>query len=212
MNITHHPSDVALAAFAAGTLDEGRSLVVATHLSLCATCRKAVRLFEHVGGSLLDRLEPAPLRADALERVLVRIGGVKAPIAPAPQGSGTGALPAPLSVYALGPWRWVGRGVEWRSVDVPVERGSRVFMLKVAPGTRLPRHRHAGTEWTCVLEGAFRHELGRYGPADFDEADETVEHGPAAEDGFHCVCLIALNGKLQLQGWFGRLLQAFVRF
>jgi putative transcriptional regulator len=212
VNIIHHPSDAALAAFASGTLDEGRSLVVAMHLSLCPLCRKAVRAFEHVGGALLDRIEPAALHEDALQRALARIGGVETPIKPAPLASTAGDLPAPLSQYVLGRWRWIGRGVRWRSVEVPTERGSRVLLLDAAPGTRLLHHRHAGTEWTCVLEGAFRHDLDRYGPGDFDEADETVEHAPVAEDGPHCVCLIALNGNLQLQGWLGRLLQPFVHF
>jgi anti-sigma factor ChrR (cupin superfamily) len=29
-----------------------------------------------------------------------------------------------------------------------------------------------------VLQGAFRTDKGRYGPGDFEEADENVEHAP----------------------------------
>jgi putative transcriptional regulator len=212
MNVTRHPSDAALAAFASGSLDEGRSLVLATHLSFCRTCRKAVRTFEQVGGALLYRIESAALREGALERAVARIGEVETPIKPALGTASTSALPIPLSEYALGPWRWIGRGLRWRSVDVPTEPSSSVLLLDVAPGTRLYRHRHAGTEWVCVLEGAFRHHQGRYGAGDFDEADDTVEHAPAAENRAHCVCLIALNGSFELRGWFGRLLQPFLRF
>jgi putative transcriptional regulator len=43
MTITHHPSDATLGALASGALDEARGLVVATHLSLCAPCRRAAR-------------------------------------------------------------------------------------------------------------------------------------------------------------------------
>jgi putative transcriptional regulator len=213
MNITHHPSDATLAAFAAGTLDEGRSLVVATHLSLCAQCRNGLRAFEHVGGALLDGLEPAVMRAGALQNAMAQIGRIEIdpPVMPAPRASVRSGLPAPLSEYALGPWRWIGRGVHRRSAAVPSEQGSRVFMLKAAPGTRLLHHRHVGTEWTCVFQGAFRHDLGRFGPGDFDEADESAEHKPVVEDGDTCICLVALQGSLQLQGWFGRLLQPFVR-
>lgn len=84
-------------------------------------------------------------------------------------------------------------------------------MLKAAPGTRLPHHRHTDTEWTCVLQGAFRHGYGRYGPGDFDEADESMEHKPVIEDGEPCICLVALRGSIEFQGWAGRLLQPFVR-
>jgi len=210
MNIKHHPSDAALAAFASGALDEGRSLVIASHLSFCAACRNVVRNFEHVGGALLDRLEPAPMRPDALERALAEIGKVESPITPTPRAAARN-LPCPLSEYALGPWRWIGRGVQRRSVDVATEPGSHVFILSAAPGTRVPHHGHAGTEWTCVFEGAFRHDLGRYGPGDFEEADETVQHQPVVEDGPSCVCLVALQGNLQFPGWLRRLLQPFVR-
>ena len=81
-----------------------------------------------------------------------------------------------------------------------IDQGVRVFMLKAAPGTRIPRHKHTGTEWTCVFEGAFRHDLGRYGPGDFDEADETVEHNPVVEDDEPCVCLVALQGSIDFRG------------
>ncbi len=84
-------------------------------------------------------------------------------------------------------------------------------MLKAAPGTRLPRHRHTGTEWTCVFEGAFRHDLGRYGAGDFDEADESIEHNPVVEEGMPCICLVALQGGIELQSWVGRLIQPLIR-
>jgi putative transcriptional regulator len=84
-------------------------------------------------------------------------------------------------------------------------------MLKAAPGTTLPHHKHTGTEWTCIIQGAFRHEGGRYAEGDFDEADEDIEHTPVIEDGAECICLVALQGELRFQGWIGRMLQPFVR-
>ena len=212
MTITHHPTDVTLAAFASGSLDEARALVVATHLSLCPHCRAAVGDFERIGGALLESAEPVPMSAGALDRAMARL----APEEPARAAADVAAtndenLPAPLARYALGPWRRIGRSVQWRPVDVPSDDDVRVFMLKAAGGTRLPRHRHSGTEWTCVFQGAFKHELGRFGAGDFDEADESVEHDPMVERGDACICLVALQGNIVLQGFFGRLIQPFVR-
>lgn len=213
MTIKQHPTDATLAAFAFGTLDEARGVVVATHLSLCAQCRKAMRAFEQVGGELLETTEPAGMTAGALERTMLRLGQPEAVRSPAraPLPDAPPDLPTPLSQYPVGAWRRIGRHVQWRSVDVPSDQGVRVFMLKAAPGTKLPRHKHTGTEWTCVLEGAFRHDLGRYGPGDFDEADESVEHDPFVEEGVACVCLVALQGNIQLQSWMGRLIQPLIR-
>ena len=212
MSITRHPSDATLAAFAAGSLDEARAVVVACHVSLCRQCASAVAIFEGVGGALLDAAAPAAMSAGALDRALARLPSAPAPPAAVPvQPAGDVSLPAPLAHYALGPWRRIGRTVQWRSVGAASSDSVRLFMLKAAPGTRLPRHRHTGTEWTCVFEGAFRHDLGRYGPGDFDEADETVEHNPVVEPGAACICLVALQGDIRLQSFIGRLVQPFIR-
>jgi putative transcriptional regulator len=119
--------------------------------------------------------------------------------------------PGVLAPYEVGRWRWIGPGVHWRNVELPESEGTRVFMLKAAPGSSLPHHGHSGVEWTCVLQGVFRHHLGRYGPGDFDEADSTVDHTPFVEEGDVCICLVAMQGNLELRGWLGRLLQPFVR-
>src|SRR5215470_17851247 len=105
MTITHHPSDETLAAFASGSLDEARSVVVAAHVALCARCRATMGAFEQIGGALIEQAAPAPLRADALDAALARIG----PAAPAPSAPRTTAdYPQVLAPYAVGPWRWIG--------------------------------------------------------------------------------------------------------
>jgi putative transcriptional regulator len=214
MTISHHPTDPTLAAFAAGTLDEGRALVVSTHLSTCPACRTAVRAFEALRGVALKEAEPLPMAVDALQRALQAIA-VEAPLqAPTQAASTTRAasdLPAPLSSYRLGPWRRIWRGLEFREVGTSKDQGTRVFMLKAAPGIRIPAHAHTGIEWTCVLQGAFQHQFGRYGAGDFDEADETVRHHPFVEDDVECICLVAMQGGIRLTGWLGRMIQPLVQ-
>lgn len=210
MTITHHPSDAALAAFAGGTLDEGRRLVVATHLASCAACRKAGSAFESVGGVALEDSAPVAMKPGALERALAALATAP-PSQTATRTSASPDVPASLASYGLGSWRWIGPGIYWRAVDVPAAEGTRVFMLKAAPGTVLPHHKHTGAEWTCILQGAFRHQGGRYGEGDFDEADEADEHSPVVEAGVECICLVALQGQIQFQSWIGRMLQPFVK-
>lgn len=210
MTILHHPSDTTLARFAAGTLDEARALVVSVHLATCDGCRRAARSFESLRGVALADGEPVAMSPDALQSALAAISAETSP-QPARQAARHSEWPAPLSAYPLGDWRRIGRGVQWREVGVPVRDGVRVFMLKAEPGTRIPRHEHTGIEWTCVLQGAFRHQHGHYGAGDFDEADEAVAHDPVIEDGPECVCLVALQGQIRFTGWIGRLVQPFVR-
>jgi putative transcriptional regulator len=211
MTIAHHPTGPTLAAFAAGTLDEGRALVVSTHLVGCAVCRRAVRSFEQLRGIALEDAEPVHLEEGALQRALQQISsGEPARVIP-PDHERSEARPTPLSAYSLGAWRRIAPGLQFRPVAVPPTEGTRVFMLKAAPGIRIPHHAHAGLEWTCVLQGAFSHQLGRYGAGDFDEADDTIEHQPVVEDGVECICLVALRGQIQLKSWMGRLIQPFIR-
>jgi putative transcriptional regulator len=210
MSVTHHPSDETLSAFASGTLDEPRAVVVATHVSLCPRCAAAMRAFEQVGGALLEAAASAPMSAGALERAMGELDR-PAPEAAAAPANPDVPLPLPLRQSGLGRWRRVGGGLFTCPVQVPSSSGTRVFLLKGGPGTRLLTHRHSGTEWTCVIQGAYRDERRRYGPGDFDEVDESVEHYQVVEEGGACIAVVAMQGDIRLQGFFGRLLQPFIR-
>ena len=213
MTINHHPDEAMLAAYAAGTLDLGQHVAIATHLASCANCRALARSLERVGGALLDDSPPAALADGALERAMVRLDEpgpasepavVVAPDAP-PQ------LPRFVKRYTFGPWRWVAPRVSLRPIELPEPSPTRVFLLRSAPGTRLLQHEHTALEMTCVLSGAFAHEGGRFGPGDFDLGDPSIAHEPRVEAGVDCVCLVAMQGDLKLSGLLGRLLQPFVR-
>src|SRR5579864_5918268 len=101
MTIQHHPMDTTLAAFAGGTLDEGRSLVVATHLAACPVCRRRLAAFEGVGGALLESLPKASMAAEALAQTLARLDAPAAADATAPASTPVAdkdmVYPAPLS-------------------------------------------------------------------------------------------------------------------
>ena len=62
MTPRHHIGDDLLLSYAAGSLAEGWSLAVATHLAMCPVCRERLALAEAAGGQLLETLdaEPAP--------------------------------------------------------------------------------------------------------------------------------------------------------
>jgi putative transcriptional regulator len=213
MTIQHHPSDQTLAAYAGGSLDPARRLVVASHLEHCAACRAFVGGAERVAGILMEDMPPAEMSADALARTLARLDTTPGTGTPgsnlvAHRESG---MPECLRGYDLGPWRWVGRGVHMRSVLLPREIETRLFLLKGAAGTRLPQHSHSGTELTSILIGSYHHEAGNFCAGDFEEADESTEHRPVVGAEQPCLCLVALDGRLKLSGLVGALLNPFVR-
>lgn len=218
MTITKHPTEETLAAYAAGHLDEGRSIVVQAHAERCAVCRTWIARLWTLGGVQLADLAPTAMSGQSFARVLARIDalGLRAESSAQRSGASSGisdvaALPLAAQDYPAGAWKWMAPGVHWRPLAGPGDHGARVFLLKAAPGTIMPHHTHTGTELTLVLSGAFAHAGGRYGPGDLDEADMSVEHQPVVESGEECVCLVAMEGKLHLLGLLGRVLQPFVR-
>lgn len=227
MTIIHHPSDVVLAEFANSTLDDAASLVVGMHIVQCSHCQQVVRDCEAVGGAVLDEAAPNPMLVDDAEAILARATAPPAAdlqisgehqevpsIAPPnlPDFQRSPQVDRMLFLYDSGKWRWAGPGVHWCPLSVPSDNNIRVFILKAASGVQLPDHKHSGIEWTCVLDGAFSHAHGRFGPGDFDEADSDIEHDPVVEPGKDCICIVAMTGQLELQGFLGKIMQPFVRF
>jgi len=215
MSIEHHPTDSMLAAFAAGTLDHGQHVAVATHLVSCPQCRAFMRSMEQVGGAVLASLPPAAMSTGALAAVEARLNEPVRPaaaaITPTVPETEVPGLPKFVRRYRFGNWKWIAPSVHLRPIALPYESDTRVFLLKSGPGTKMLQHTHTGVELTCVLSGAFRQDGSRYGPGDFDLGDETINHQPIVEGGQDCICLVAMQGKLRLNGLLGRIMQPFVR-
>lgn len=216
MSISHHPSEATLLAYAAGSLDEASSVVVATHLGACPVCGEAVRVCEAVGGQLLATLEGADMAGSALSHALARLdkpvatAAVRAP-APAPAALGF-ALPNALLPYPLGRWRWIAPGI--RDIRVLPRRPGRsgLHLMRIAPGTAMPDHGHNGNELACILAGSYTDETGRFLTGDLAEMDTDGEHRPVADRREGCTCLIATDAPLRFRSLVARLLQPVLGF
>jgi len=170
---------------------------------------------ENVGGSVLASLPPAAMADDALARIEARLNdpaeGAPTTTTAAVSDVAVTGLPKFVTRYPFGNWQWVAPRVHLRPIVLPEPSETRVFLLRSGPATRMLEHSHTGIEMTCVLKGAFSHAGGRFGPGDFDLGDETVDHRPVVDAREDCVCLVAMQGDLRLNGLIGRLLQPFVR-
>jgi putative transcriptional regulator len=217
MSIEHHPAEELLAAYAAGTLDHGQHVAIATHLVACRQCRDFSRSIEDVGGVLVTETAPAAMSDRAFADVEARLSEPAAAVAPKPSKARSmgppevPGLPAFVRGYRFGQWTWIAPSVHVRRIELPFASATRVFLLKSGPGTTLLQHTHTGVEMTCVLSGAFRQGDAHYRRGDFDSGDDTVEHQPMVEPEGECVCLVAMQGELKLKGLFGRVLQPFIR-
>jgi len=213
MTIEHHPEEALLAAYAAGVLDLGQRVALATHLRGCPRCRAWVRTMERIGGKLVEDSAPAEMSGDAIERALAHLDKPPPPVPPRPAETADAPRELPNFVrrYAFGAWRFVAPRVRMRPIHLPDPSPTRVFLLKSAPNTRLLGHEHTALEMTCVLQGGFSHSGGHYRPGDFDLGDETVTHELHVDEGEDCVCLVAMQGDLRWRGFWGLLARPFVR-
>ncbi|MEO8927377.1 MAG: ChrR family anti-sigma-E factor [Caulobacteraceae bacterium] len=211
MTPRHHPPHERLVGYGTGALRIDRALVISTHLRACETCLGEVALTEAVGGALLASLPPAQMAPDALERALARIER-PAPKAPPPALPPPGwiEIPRDVALAVRHRRRWAAPGV-WVAPVIGGPRGPRGYLLRVGAGMTMPRHTHAGSEMTCVLKGAFTDRGETYGPGDFAECDESVDHQPKVTADGECVCLVAVDASLVPRDWVGRLFQPLVR-
>lgn len=207
----HHPSDATLISHAAGHLAALHARVLAVHLEACPHCRGELRGMEDIGGALLATLPPEALRPDALQRTLARLDEQAKALPALPTSSQRVPSPAAtLDALATGRWWWLGPGIRLMSLARRDASGTRLDLLRVAPGVALPGHGHTGAEMACILQGGYVDATGDYGVWDIAEGDPTLEHTPVASSGPDCICLIATTGRLRAHTWLARLVQPLI--
>src|SRR5690606_23925007 len=183
MDIKHHLSDELLSGYAAGTLAEGWSIAVATHLALCPACRSRLKQFEQIGGQLLDAIEPQKLEAsnwDSFKDRLQKTPQLMEHSAPRFEIDQPAVIPEPLRFYVGGDlpdlkWKSLGRG----AYQLPIETGDRetqVRLLRIPGGKPVPEHGHGGRELTLVLSGSFHDGTWLFTRGDIEEVDAELLH------------------------------------
>jgi putative transcriptional regulator len=204
MTIRHHVSDPILTAYAAGDLPEAFNLIVATHVSLCDSCRASLMALETLGGAVLESADMAELAAMLPQATRRREAPTRR----------VGLFPKPLADYVGGDvadvrWSSVGMGV--RQAILKTDRSASARLLYIPGGARMPDHGHRGLEMTLVLQGAYADAADRFGPGDIETADEGVQHTPVAEGGPACICLAVTDAPLRFNRLLPRLAQPIFR-
>jgi putative transcriptional regulator len=211
---THHLDYSTLLSLAAGTLDEAFSVVAASHVAVCSTCRAAVREAEAVGGDLLEQLPVTGVSEACRTRTLAALEGV-IPQPPAVRHQSP-RIPAPLArvlrVEDLDDisWKRKAPGVAMFDVKLPAGARGQLRLLRIGAGRAMPEHGHGGEEITLVLKGAYRDHMGRFAPGDVADLDEDIEHKPVVESDRDCICVVATERPTRFKTMAARLMQPFV--
>jgi len=209
----YHPADELLMQFAAGQLTNALGVMVACHLESCPHCAHQVKVYNHLGGELLAEQSEAPVSAELLEHAWAK---AQAPETPNPfANEGDARVPRPLRRFVPGyyddvPWGGFSKSIQqW---DLPISDSQYTARFyKIAAGKELPEHTHKGNEFTLVMTGSFSDKSGDYHAGDFILADEQTRHQPRAHMSEDCICFAVMDAPLKLTGFFGRMLNPFLR-
>jgi putative transcriptional regulator len=213
VTIRHHLDDATIIAYAAGTLGEGLSIAVASHLAFCGECRNAVRAAERVGGHLLTEDEK-PVSDACRSATLASLDAIvlKAPRAKTAVGEVPAVIANLIGNQPLDSLKWKSKGPGIATFDIAVSAGSntRLQLLKVGSGKKLPEHGHGGEELTVILRGSYSDHTGKYQRGDIADLDEEIEHQPVVDSDVDCICLIATEAPAKFRSFWARLAQPFV--
>lgn len=213
--IKHHLSDNILLGYSSGSLPEAFSLMVASHISLCSTCRAQLESFDAIGGEVLNSSveTDTPMASDSLNAtlVLIREGPTHKPV---PSRIDDRVLPKPIQDYIGGgladvKWRAVGMGV--KQAILPTSDAASARLLFIPAGAAMPDHGHQGLELTMVLQGAFKDEDDYFARGDVEMADSEIHHTPIADINEDCICLVVSDARLKFDGLIPKIMQRFAQ-
>lgn len=175
--------------YAAGLLPPAEHLVGDLHCALSRDGGRNARLFDAIGGTLLEGL-PAP---GSCQPMMHRLGKADA----------REAASARLSPYLRSDllelnWRSSLWGVKTAATGVPM-----ASFLRLDPGGRAPAHGHGRREVTVVLCGSYADDFGVYERGDLAFAEPGMKHEPRAIGDEPCVCLVATEPGRPIRGFLG---------
>jgi putative transcriptional regulator len=207
----HHLSEELLLAYASGTAPEAVALFVATHNTLCPTCRARVEALEALGGAMLDA-EPREAMDEALlQKVLDRIDEPTTATYRPARSEGDPMLPAPLRAYVgdFDKLRWQRVLPGASQIVLPLAwQEQPVRLSRTRGGFAAPRHTHAGLELHLVLGGGFTEGGEHYERGDVEIGDRGDEHELTIDRGSDCISLVVTSSRLIHSTFAGRLFGA----
>jgi len=158
---------------------------VEAQIATCAECRDELDALHPVIGSFVswptDVLRPPTSLWDRLARRIAAETG-KAPVSPAPR------RPAEAE------WEEVAPGISVKLLATDAENHRVSMLVRLAPGTDYPPHRHAGIEELHLLDGELMIDDRKLHPGDYSWAEaESVDRRVWSETG--CTCVLMTSAK-----------------
>jgi putative transcriptional regulator len=223
MKLSQHPDPASLLSYSSGGLSTPFTLLLSMHISLCSKCSEMVRLYNEVGGVLIEDIADISLSQEALSKFMdsienenndeLTISRVNADFKQENEKIG---IPFPLYKYIGSSlekikWRYLAPGIKRFTILIEGEKDAYLSLLHIAPGKKIPQHTHTGEEMTFVVSGSFEDKTGAYSIGDIAHHDQKIEHQPSVSGKQPCVCIIATEGPMIFKSFFANLFISFYR-
>jgi anti-sigma factor ChrR (cupin superfamily) len=183
-----------VASYALAALERSETELMKAHLPTCAECQQEYQALSTVTDTLSAfRYQTLPPVASSWNRLAERISTQpqKQTVAISP------TTPAPFNDWAEPRWKEVAPGISCKlfSTDRDTDRVS--MLVRLAPNTAYPPHRHAGVEELYLLEGELWIENRKLEPGDYNRAEAgSSDQRVWSETG--CMCLLITSPSDQL--------------
>ena len=202
--------------FSAGQMSNALGIMVACHLESCPTCSSRVRIYEQLGGEIMQESKPVAVGDNVLAQLLSKLDQPTSEESAAnkPERTIDPRIPRPLSRFVPGYFdqlEWKGMSRSIKEFKLPISDAQYSAKLyRISAGKELPVHTHKGNEFTLVMDGSFSDSAGDYHKGDFILANTQTIHQPKAADNCDCICFAVLDAPLKMTGFFGRMLNPFL--
>jgi anti-sigma factor ChrR (cupin superfamily) len=174
--------------YAMRALPPGEAGAVEAHVAACADCRQELDTLRPVIESFVgwphDVLRPSASLWDRLAR---RIGAE----------TGGEAVPPASPRWVEPDWDLVAPGISCKLLATDPETNRVSMLVRLAPGTAYPPHRHAGVEELHLLYGELMIGDRKLYPGDYNRAEpDTVDHHVFSETGCTCVLVTSFRDAI----------------
>jgi anti-sigma factor ChrR (cupin superfamily) len=171
--------------YALHALPSGEAGAVEAQIAACAGCRQEVEMLRPLVASFVswptDVLRPSGSLWDRLAQRIADETGTE-PLVPAPQ-----RLPEPE-------WFDAAPGISCQLLATDTENKRVSMLVRLAPGTDYPPHRHAGVEELHLLHGELMVDERKLYPGDYLRSEpDTVDQRVWSETGCTCVLLTSIE-------------------
>jgi len=174
--------------YALQALPSSEVAVAGGHIAGCAECRQEMETLRPIIDSFAswptDVLRPpVPLWERLAQRIAAETGGE--PMLPSPQR------------WAEPEWNEAAPGISYKLLATDTEKKRVSMLVRLAPGTDYPPHRHGDLEELHLLHGELMIGDRTLYPGDFNRAEAgTVDHRVWSETGCTCVLVTSYNDTL----------------